>query len=63
MKTTRHLWSYLAQFWLKSEIFQTKDVEIKPHILHSLTFFYEKRAVYGIIWKDITERGRPQMTT
>jgi hypothetical protein len=48
--------------FFKSEIFQTKVVEeIKPHILYSITFS-ENRAVYKIIWKDITERGRLQMT-
>jgi hypothetical protein len=49
--------------FFKSEMFQTKVVEeIKPHILYSITFFSENRAVCEIIWKDITERDRPQMT-
>jgi hypothetical protein len=25
-------------------------------------FFFENRAVYEIMWKNIVERGRPQMT-
>jgi len=25
-------------------------------------FFFENRAVYEIIWKNIIERGKPQMT-
>jgi hypothetical protein len=43
---------------------QTKVVEkIKTHILCSVTFLFpENRAVYKIIWKNIIEPGRPQMT-
>ena len=45
-------------------MFQTKFVEkIKIQILYSKIFFYENRAVYEITWKNIVERGRPQMTT
>ena len=34
MKTNINFWSYLAQFFLEWEMFQTKDVEkIKKHIL------------------------------
>jgi len=44
-------------------MFQTKFVEkIKTHILCSVTFFFENRVVYEIMWKNIVERGRPQMT-
>ena len=40
-------------------MFQTKVVEkIKTHILWSVTFFSENRAVYEIMWKNIVERGR-----
>jgi len=40
---------------------QTKVVDkIKTHILYSLTFF-ENGAVYEKMWKDIVERGRPQL--
>jgi hypothetical protein len=43
---------------------QTKVVEkIKAHILYSVTFpFSENCAIYEIIWKNIVEQGRPQMT-
>jgi hypothetical protein len=34
--------------------------KIKPHILSSKTFS-ESRAAYQIMWKNIVERGRPQM--
>jgi hypothetical protein len=44
-------------------MFQTKVVEkIKTHILCSVIFFFENRAVSEVMWKDIVERGRPQMT-
>jgi hypothetical protein len=44
-------------------MFQIKVVEkIKTHVLCSITFFPENRAVYGIMWKNIVQRGRQQMT-
>ena len=43
-------------------MFQTKVVEkLKTLILCSVTFF-ESSTVYDIMWKNIAERGRPQMT-
>jgi len=43
-------------------MFQTNLVEkIKTHILHSITFF-ENRTVYEIMWKNVAEPDRPQMT-
>ena len=40
MKTDVHLWSYLAQFLIERELFDTNIVEsIKTHILCSVTFF------------------------
>jgi len=43
-------------------MFQINIVEIiKTHILSSVTFF-ENRAVYEKMWKNIVERGRPQTT-
>jgi hypothetical protein len=35
--------------------------KIKTHILCCVTFSLENRSVCGIIWKNIVERGRPQM--
>jgi hypothetical protein len=35
--------------------------KIKTHILFSVIFFLN-RGVYVIMWKNIPERGRPQMT-
>jgi len=45
-------------------MFQTKVVDkTKTHILCSTTiFFLENRAVYEIMWKNIVQSGRPQMT-
>jgi len=55
--------SYLAESFLKLELFHTKAVEkIKTHILCSITFFSpENRTVYDIMWKNIVRRGRSQM--
>jgi hypothetical protein len=62
MKTNVHL-SYLAEFFIEWERFQTNVVkEIKTHILCSVIFFVENRAVYEIMWKNIIEPSRPQMT-
>jgi len=36
--------------------------KIKTHILCPVTFIFENHAVYEIMWKNIAERGRPQMT-
>ena len=35
--------------------------KIKTHILYSI-YFSENRDVYGIMWKNFAEPGRPQMT-
>ena len=40
-------------------MFETKFVEkIKTHILCSVTFFYENRAVYEIMWKKYCRAGQ-----
>jgi hypothetical protein len=40
-------------------MFQTKFVEkIKTHILCSVTFFSENRAVYEIMWKKYCRAGQ-----
>ena len=57
-----HFWSYLAQFFLKWETFQTKVVEkLKIHVLCSVTFL-GNRQVCEILWENIVEPVRPQMT-
>jgi hypothetical protein len=53
---------HLAQFFLEWEMFQTKVVEkIKVHILCSGNFFFENRAVYEIMSKNIVEPEKTQM--
>ena len=43
-------------------MFQTKVVEkIKTYFMFS-DFFLKKSCVYGIMWKNIVDLGRPQMT-
>jgi hypothetical protein len=36
--------------------------KIKAHILYSI-FFFENRAVYNTMWKNILQSDRPQITT
>jgi hypothetical protein len=61
MKTFLHLWQYLDKFFLEWEMFQIKVVEkIKRHILCSITFFSENRAVYEIKSRNIVEPETPQ---
>ena len=53
MKTDIHFWTYLAQFFLEWEMFQTKVVEkIKTHIFYSIQFF-ENRAIF---WENVGEK-------
>jgi hypothetical protein len=55
MKTIRHFLSYVAQFFLEWEIFQTKVLEnIKTHFVFNNLF--ENRAVYETMWKNTVER-------
>jgi len=43
-------------------MFRTKVVEkLATHIFGSIMFFLSG-AVYKVMWKNIVERGRPQMT-
>ena len=44
-------------------MFQKKFVEkIKTHVLCFVFFSPENRAVYDMMWKNIVDRGKPQMT-
>ena len=62
IKTNLHCLSYLVQFFLEWEMFQTKAVEnITTHILCSINFFFENSAVYEIMWKNIVKPSRPQI--
>jgi len=63
MKTSKHFWSYLAQFFLEWEIRQIKTVEkIETHILYSIFFFFKNRAVSEIMSKNMVESDKPAMT-
>jgi hypothetical protein len=61
MKINISFWSYLAQFFLKWEKFQTNFADrITIQILCSLIFI-ENRTVYEILRKNIFEPGGPLM--
>jgi len=62
MKTIMHFWSYLANFFLEREMFQTKVVEkIKSHLMFNNFFFKENHAVNETLWENIVKPDRPQM--
>ena len=46
-----------------SVVIRMRNVSVKTHILCSITFFPEIRAVYEIMEKNAVERVRPQMAT
>ena len=55
-----YFWSYLAQFFLEWEMFQS--CRANQNVLCSITFlFSENRGVYEVMCKNIVETGRPQM--
>ena len=55
--------TYVHEFFSEWEMFQAEVLEnITAHIWCSVTFFSENRAVYEIMWKNMVEPGRPQMT-
>jgi hypothetical protein len=52
-----------AEFFVELEMYKTVSVgEFKTHILCSRNFFSGNRAVYEIMWKNMVEPDRPQMT-
>jgi len=51
--------SVRLRMWTVSDKFVEK---IKTHILCAITYFFENRAFYEIMWKDTVEPGRPQIT-
>jgi hypothetical protein len=61
MKTNIRLWSHVVHFFLEWGMFQTEVVKkIKTHFIFSN--FVENLVFYEIMWKNIVEPGRPQMT-
>jgi hypothetical protein len=61
MKTNVHF-LYLTHFFLEREMFRTKVEKMKRHILCTETPPLENCAVCEIMWKNIAEPDRPQMT-
>ena len=60
MKTNIHNWSYLVQFFLEWEMFQTIAVEkIKIHILCSVTFSQKSY----LLWDNVENYGRAGQAT
>jgi hypothetical protein len=54
MKTFWHLWQYLAEFFLKWDIFQIKFVEkVKTHILWSVPIFRKSCR----LWDNVEKYG------
>ena len=63
MKTNIHLRSYLAQVFLKWEMFQTQVVEkIKASIVYSIFFFFRKSCRLWDMWKNIVVPDTPRTT-
>ena len=61
MKSNSRFLSYLSQFISEKEIFQTNVVEnINIRILCWVIF--ENYSIYEIMWKNIVEMDRSQMT-
>ena len=61
MKPYVYLW-FLAEFLLECEMFDIKVVQkIKTHFMSS-NIFSEYRAVYEVIWKNMVQPDRPQLT-
>jgi hypothetical protein len=63
LKTYVHLWYYVDEFFVEGDMFQIKAVDyLKTHILGSIIFFLDNRAVWEITWKNMVERDGPQIT-
>jgi hypothetical protein len=60
MKTCVHLW-YLAEFFVEWEVFQSCR-EQNTDFMFSNFPPHENRTVYEIMWKNMVEPDRPQMT-
>ena len=61
MKTNIQFLYYLTHFFLEWYVFQIIVVE-ETYIFGSTAFMFENGVVYEIMWKNIVERSRPQMT-
>jgi len=63
MNTDIHFLSYLAEFFLEREMFQTKVSEKiqKTNFIFS-TFFSENCAVCDVLWRNTVQPDRPHNT-
>jgi hypothetical protein len=62
MKAFLHLWQGLVDFSLKWEVYHTEVVErLKTHSMFNI-FFFENRAIYEVMWKNLVEPDKPQIT-
>jgi len=57
MKTNIHFWSYLPQF-LEYKCFRKSCIENQNIFFMWNNLFFETRAVYEIMWKNIVDPGR-----
>jgi hypothetical protein len=60
MKTYKHLWRYLAGFYLELETSQANLRRKQNKCLCSATFF-ENLTVYEVMWTNVVQSDRPQM--
>ena len=58
MKTHKDFWSYLAQFFLEWETFQTNVEKINTHILYSITFFRKSCLLWDNVEKQVNHKRR-----
>ena len=58
-----YIFDHIAQFYSERKILQSDVVEkLETHILCSKRFFSENRAAYEIMWGNMSESYRPQVT-
>jgi hypothetical protein len=59
VKTIKHFWLYLAQFFLEREMFQKTVVEKFKKSMHNI---FRNGVIYELMWKNIVqpERWRQQ---
>jgi len=59
MKTNIYFLSFLDQFFLEWEMFQTNWWTNSKYTFFFNNFFFENRAAYEIMWKNTVEPGKP----
>ena len=63
MNTNIQYWSYLTQFFLEWEMFQSCRENRNTHFMFNIFFFLENFVVYDILWKRIVDPERPHYST